>query len=207
MILVRSILVATLVTCSTVSSVLAQTEAEQAKFSELFSRMSDASEGVAVEGSTIVAEDGLLLQNGDACAFSKLVNADEVCTVSAILFPSQDIAIDSIYYAAPENIGHVNMDDWAEDTRSQIDEIWDGYVEGTKAQSERIGYEVVPLKWVQYPTLNKASKVMTYGILLDFGGEETINLTVVKFSRSGYVVMQLVTDTEMLDAYSATFDG
>ena len=48
---------------------------------------------------------------------------------------------------------------------------------------------------------------MTYGILLDFGGHEVINLTSVKFTRSGYVVMQVVTDEETLAAGSASFDS
>jgi uncharacterized membrane-anchored protein len=123
------------------------------------------------------------------------------------VFPPEGVGINSIYYSAPEDIGYVNMEDWTDDVKSQIDEIWESYVEGSKAQSERIGYEVVPVKWVLYPTLNKTSKVMTYGILLNFGGENTINLTTVKFTKGGYVTMQVVTNDEMLAANSATYDG
>ena len=48
---------------------------------------------------------------------------------------------------------------------------------------------------------------MTYGILLNFGGHEVINLTSVKFTRRGYVTMQVVTDEGMLAAGSASFDS
>jgi uncharacterized membrane-anchored protein len=65
----------------------------------------------------------------------------------------------------------------------------------------------VPLKWVQYPTLNKAAKILTYGVLIDFGGNKTINLTSIKFTRTGYVVMKVVTDDKMLAATSRNYDN
>ena len=76
----------------------------------------------------------------------------------------------------------------------------------SKAQCARIGFQVVPLKWVLYPTLNKASKVMTYGVLLDFGGQEIINLVTVKFTKTGYVKMEVVTDDALLAAGSSSYD-
>jgi uncharacterized membrane-anchored protein len=205
--LTRNIFFAALLSWITASSALAQTEARQAQFDELWNRASDASQGVYVGSAKVIADGGWLLLDEDACTFSRLVNADDICTYSAILFPPEGVAIDSIYYTPSEDIGHVNMDEWTEDVKSQIDDLWDGYVEGAKAQSTRIGFDVVPLKWVQYPTLNKASKVMTYGILVDFGGDEVINLTVVKFTRVGYAAMELVTSDEMLAADALNFDG
>ena len=157
-------------------SAQAFTEQEEQLFSDIMGRAIDVSQGTQVNGATITANGATLLKGKNACEFSRLLNADEFCDVSAILLPPEGAGIDSIYYAAPEDIGYVNMDDWTEEVSEQIDEIWESYVEGSKAQSERIGYQVVPLKWVLYPTLNRASKVMTYGILLDFGGQEIINL-------------------------------
>jgi len=205
--LIREIAISVLVLCMTLSAAYALTEEEQGQLDDLLNQASSISEGANVAGATITAEDGWLLQGEKACTYSRLLNADETCLTSAVVFPSDGVGIDTIYYSAPEDIGHVNMDDWAEDVNSQIDEIWESYVEGAKAQSKRIGYDVVPLKWVQYPTLNKAAKVMTYGILLDFGGNVIINLTSVKFTRTGYVVMEVVTGDEMLAASSATYDS
>jgi len=203
----RGLAIGAFALCLTVSNAEALTPDEEQQLSDLLGQAASVSQGVEVAGARIIASDGLLLQGEDACTFSSVLNADEVCDITAIMFPRDGVGIDSIYYSAPEDIGHVNMDDWTEDVTSQIDNIWDSYVEGAKAQSKRIGFDVVPLKWVLYPTLNKAAKVMTYGILLDFGGSEVINLVSVKFTRKGYVVMEIVTDEQILAASSATYDS
>ena len=205
--LIKGIVAGAVFACMTLTAAQAQSESDQAQIDNLFTQAADVSEGAQVPDATIIAEGGTLLQGEQACTYSRLLNADVTCTTAAIVFPHEGVGIDSIYYEAPVNVGHVNMDDWAEDVNSQIDEIWESYVEGSKAQSERIGYQVVPVKWVQYPTLNKAAKVLTYGILLDFGGTEAINLTTIKFTRSGYVVMDVVTSDEMLAARSSNYDG
>jgi len=149
------LLIGVLALVASLSSASALTTEEESQLEALLSRAASISDGVEVNGATITAEDGWLLQGENACTFSRLLNADEVCDTAAIVFPSEDVAVDSIYFSAPEDVGHVNMDDWTEDVNTQIDELWDSYVEGAKAQSERIGYEVVPVKWVIYPTLNK----------------------------------------------------
>ncbi len=193
--------------CATLSSAAALTVEEEQQLDALFSNAADVSNGVKVGGATIAAEGGWILRGEEACTYSRLLNADLACDTEAIVFPPEGIGVDSIYYGAPEDIGHVNMDDWTEDVNAQIDEIWDSYVEGAKAQSERIGYQVTPVKWVLYPTLNKAARVMTYGILLDFGGDQVINLVNVKLTRSGYVVMEVVTNDALLADNSASFDS
>lgn len=203
----RDLVFGAFILCVTFSNAHALTEEEYGRLNDLVSQATSTSQGVDVAGARIVADEGALLQGEQACAFSRLLNADEECDTTAIVFPRQGVGIDTIYYSEPEDIGHVNMDDWTEDVKSQIDEIWDSYVEGSKAQSKRIGFDVVPLKWVLYPTLNKAAKVMTYGILLDFGGTHVINLVSVKFTRKGYVVLKIVTDEEILAADSASFDS
>lgn len=204
---IGALLAGALTLCVTMSSAGALTVEEEQQLDALYNQAADVSTGVEIDGATIAAEGGWILRGEEACTYSRLLNADVVCETEAIVFPPEGAAIDSIYYGPPEDIGHVNMDDWTEDVNAQIDEIWDSYVEGAKQQSERIGYPVTPVKWVLYPTLNKHARVMTYGILLDFGGDEVINLVTVKFTRSGYVVMEVVTSDEMLAAYSANFDG
>lgn len=189
------------------SAAAALNEDEQHQLDQLVGGASDITQGARVGKATIIASGGALLQGEAACTFSRLLNADTECTTTAVVFPQTGKGIDTIYYEPPEAIGYVNMDDWTEDVNSQIDDIWQGYVEGSKAQSERIGFDVVPLKWVQYPTLNKSANVMTYGILLNFGGEKVINLTAVKFTRSGYVTMQIVTDDAMLAHDNETYDS
>lgn len=205
--LFKEILVGMLALGMAATAAHAQTEHEQAQLDDITAQAVSITEGVKVGTAKIVARDGALLQGDDACNYSRLLNADFNCTTAAIVFPAERHAIDSIYYEAPTEVGHVNMDDWAEDVNSQIDEIWENYIAGSKTQSKRIGYEVVPVKWVQYPTLNKAAKILTYGILIDFGGQEVINLTSIKFTRTGYVVMEVVTDDDMLSARSMDYDS
>lgn len=97
------------------------------------------------------------------------------------------------------------MDEWTDEVNAEIDTIWDHYVEGTKAQSKRLGEEVVPLRWVLYPTLDKERQIMTYGILISFAGEETINLMAIRFTRKGFSAMRIITNDELLAAASADF--
>lgn len=190
----------------TATGAAALTPEEEAELDAVFEQAVDASAGARVGDATITATQAALLHGEAACTFDRLVNAEETCTTDAVLFPPQDVAIHSIYYLPPEEIGYVDMEEWTEDAKAQIDEIWQSYVEGAKAQSERIGFQITPLKWVLYPTLNQATKVMTYGILLDFGGEEVINLHTIKFTRSGYVEMNVVTDNALLADLSSSFD-
>jgi len=185
----------------------ALTEAEEQQLTSIIENAADASAGAAVGDATITAEGGALLQGDEACTFDRLINAEEGCTVAAVMFPPQGTAIDTIYYLPPEDIGYVDMEEWTEDATGQIDEIWASFVEGARAQSERIGYAVTPLRWVLYPTLNKDTQVMAYGILLDFGGEQVINLHAIKFTRSGYVEMNIVTDEAMLAKADRSFDN
>lgn len=201
----RSFTAALLLSCLPFSPAAAMTEAEQEQLNALFENASDASAGVAVGSATITAEGAAMLQGADACTFDRLLNAEEVCTTDAVVFPPEGSVIASIYYAPPQEIGYVDMEEWTDDASSRIDEIWQSYVEGSKEQSARLGYEVTPVKWVLYPTLDRRAKVMTYGILLNFGGEQVINLQTIKFTRKGYVEMTVVTYEDMLTASPSGF--
>lgn len=168
-------------------------------------RVVDASQGIEIDDATVVADGAFGLARADACEFSRLLNGDEICTTSAVIFPPQDVPIHSIYYEPPENIGFVDMEDWTEGASEEIDLIWESFVEGAKEQSARLGYHVRPVKWLLYPTLDKETQVMNYAMLFDFGGEEVVNVTSVKFKRNGYVVMKIVTDETMLAESGASF--
>jgi hypothetical protein len=121
--LIRQIIFSMLVLGVAATGAHALTEAEQAQLDSLVEQAASISEGATVGGAKIVAQDGWLLQGEQACTYSRLLNADVNCYTSAIVFPNERYGIDSIYYEPPTEIGHVNMDDWAEDVTSQIDEI------------------------------------------------------------------------------------
>ncbi|WP_193367834.1 DUF2167 domain-containing protein [Pelagibius marinus] len=202
----QTLTAALMLSCLAVAPAQALTEDEQAQLDAIAQNVVDASAGTQVGNATITAQGAVMLEGQDACAYDRLLNAEETCTIEAILFPPEDSAVDTVYFSPPNEIGYVDMEEWTDDASSQIDEIWESYVEGSKAQSERLGYEVKPVKWVLYPTLNKETKVMTYGFLLTFNGDPVINLHSVKFTRNGYVEMTVVTYDEMLSAANSSFD-
>jgi uncharacterized membrane-anchored protein len=203
----RILAAALLLTGLTISGAAALTPEEEAQLDALFENALDASGGVEVGRGTITAQGAIALQGEAACTFDRLLNAEETCVTDAVLFPPKsETAIVSIYFTPPEEIGYVDMEEWTEDISSQIDELWENYVQGTKDQSARLGYDVTPVRWVLYPTLDKEAKVMTYGILLNFGGEEVINLQTIKFTRKGYVEMTVVTSEADLAAAALGFD-
>jgi uncharacterized membrane-anchored protein len=105
-------------------------------------------------------------------------------------------------YFNHEEVGYVKMDDWED---LDIDELWDSYVEGSKAQSEQFGYEVTPLGWVIEPTLNREKAVAYYAIELKFGDTEpVVNLVIYDFGRFGYEEMTLVQETSQFPVIAAS---
>jgi uncharacterized membrane-anchored protein len=93
-------------------------------------------------------------------------------------------------YLNHERIGFVKMDDWEE---LNVDDLWQAYVEGARAQSEQLNVEVRPLRWVIQPTLDRQGAVAYYALEVQFGNEEPlVNMVVLDFGRYGYEEMTLV---------------
>jgi uncharacterized membrane-anchored protein len=187
------------------SATAALTDQQVDRLIELIEGATDASAGIEVGHATVTADGARAITGEAACEFNLILNADVTCEVSAILIPPDGSGLDSINYFAPQDIGHVDMEEWTDGVSEEIDEIWQHYVEGTKAQSERLGEEVIPLRWVLYPTLDKERGILIYGILVSFAGNETINLMAIKFTRKGFSLMRLITNDELMAAASADF--
>lgn len=95
--------------------------------------------------------------------------------------------IDTLSIDKPNDDGFVSFDDWGDNAAETIDEIWDQYVEGSKAQSRKLGVSIVPQKWLVYPTLDKRKSYMYYAILVNWDGEPVVNADAALFDRYGYV--------------------
>jgi uncharacterized membrane-anchored protein len=186
----------------------ALSEDEENRIVALLEHAVDASEGIEIGGATVTSAGGWAMQHDEACEFNRLLNGDhDACSILAILVPPDEIGIDSIYYYSGEDVGHVDMEEWTGDARSEIDNLWDSYVAGTKEQGEILGETIEPLRWVLYPTLNKERGIMTYGILISFDGDETINLIAIKVTRKGYAMMRIITKEQILAESGADLDS
>jgi uncharacterized membrane-anchored protein len=105
--------------------------------------------------------------------------------------------IDTLLVKKPNSDGYVKFDDWgSNEAKDEISEIWDELVTGSKAQSQRAGEEITPLKWVVYPSLDKAKSYMYYAYLMRWGNEQVVNIKVSQFDRKGYVEFTVVPDRE-----------
>src|SRR3546814_12175899 len=64
---------------------------------------------------------------------------------------------------------------------------------------------VRPLGWALYPTLDKERGILRYGMHVDFGGQELINLVTIKFTREGFDLMRVITDKPMMQESGRDF--
>lgn len=142
-----------------------------------------------------ISPDSVYLNAKDTC---RLVQQEwawekEGCAdIEALIFAHQP-GIDSLMVMAPNSQGYVKFDDWDGDSSSdEIETIWQEFVEGTKAQGEKLGVDIKPVKWHVYPTLDKEKSIMYYAILLDWGGEMNLNVRATLFDRRGYVPFSLI---------------
>lgn len=105
--------------------------------------------------------------------------------------------IDTLIVTKPNSEGFVKFDDWGtSEAKDEISGIWDELVTGSKAQSQRAGVEIIPLKWIVYPHLDKAKSFMYYAYLMRWGDSHVVNIKLSKFDRRGYVEFSIVPDKQ-----------
>ena len=122
--------------------------------------------------------------------------------------------LEALVVSKPNSDGYVKFDDWDSGDRSdEIETIWEGFVEGTKEQSRRLGEKITPLEWYVYPTLVKDKSYLYYAILLDWNGTKQINIKASYFDRRGYITFLTVPDgtdyskEEIRDLVEAALDS
>ncbi len=151
---------------------------------------------------TPLSPEGIYLTHEESCEFvvTEFGWVESQCAGLENLVFGSPSDLDTLIVEKPNSEGYVEFDDWEDGApREAIDEIWESYVEGTKAQSERLGVDIAAKGWKVYPTLDQQRAFMFYAIELDWGGDAITNITATLFDRKGYITFKLVPVSEDLD--------
>lgn len=146
-----------------------------------------------------ISPNSVYLSHDDSCA---LVQKEfgwekESCNFIENIVFGHLPGIDTLIIEKPNSEGYVKFDDWDNDnSKDEINEIWNEVVEGSKEQSTVLGYDVTPVKWAVYPKLDKKKSYMYYAILINWNGELVINAKATLFDRAGYVPFKIVPGKE-----------
>lgn len=183
-----------LVLCISVAAFLTEPailQAQEAKFNTLnFTEPLSLSRGKI----TPRTQDAEYLTHDESCRFA--VNqwgwTPESCPSLENIFFHPVPGTDTVIVSTPNTDGYVSFDDWESDSKNAIPEIWKNYVEGAKAQGERLHQNISPIKWLVYPTLVKDMNFLYYAVAVDWNGDVTINAKAIMFDRSGYITFSIV---------------
>lgn len=112
--------------------------------------------------------------------------------------------IDTMIVFKPNSEGHVKFDDWVDGgATEEIDAIWDDLVLGSEAQGERLGVEMRPIRWLQYPTLDQERSILYYSYWFRWDQDEYAIIKGTKFDRKGYIEFDLIPtelNADLIDA-------
>ncbi len=101
--------------------------------------------------------------------------------------------VNSVIIDKPNSEGHVELEDWdSPHLKDSIDEIWSSMEDAVKDQSKRLNQKIEAVKWVTYPTLDKENSILYYAILLNWDGNEVVNIKASLFDRKGYVAFRII---------------
>ena len=108
--------------------------------------------------------------------------------------------IDTLIIEKPNSEGLVKLDDWdSEKSDDEIEAIWDEFVSGSKSQSENLGIDIRPIKWLVYPTVNAEKRYLFYATLIQWGNDRVVNVKASLFDRFGYITFRIVPDNEQIN--------
>ena len=150
-----------------------------------------------------ISAESLYLNHEDTC---KLVvnefgwpTADCPFLENLIVWPSN--GVDTMIVRKPNSDGYVEFDEWDSADRDEaIEDIWDGIVVSSKGQSKVLGYDVHPVEWALYPTLDKDTSILYYAILFEWAGENVLNIKASLFDRKGYIPFDIIPENTSLSA-------
>lgn len=108
-----------------------------------------------------------------------------------IFFLTPDI--DNVMFNKPATDGYVSLDDWEGGNLSEeIASIEASYREQVKAQSERMGQPISFEGWLVFPQVDRTKNILYYANILNWNGNRTINISISKFDRRGYIPIKVV---------------
>lgn len=139
------------------------------------------------------SQDALYLDETDICRLLTEEWGWESCDGVEAMIIDHAPGVDTLMVESPNSEGYVKFDDWDDaDRQTEIDAIWKDFVEGSKAQGKAVGQEIVPVKWLVYPTLNREKSYLYYAILINWNGEPVVNVKASLFDRKGYIPFRLI---------------
>jgi hypothetical protein len=117
------------------------------------------------------------------------------------MFMAMGPEVDTLLISKPVMEGRVQLDDWDQNVDSAVSSITDSYKEGLERQSKVLGKSIRFVGWSLYPQIDRAKKVLYFGILSNWGEpNNTLNIRILQFDRYGYVAMQVVPTSADLNA-------
>jgi uncharacterized membrane-anchored protein len=139
----------------------------------------------ASKSSLALPADYRIVQGADAIAFYEAING--VTAPSNLEAAVVDPNAGNIIVFKSVRDGYVKFDDWSD---VDADGFLESMKEGTEEENkERAKHNVSPLTvvgWRQKPTLDPASKTVSWALDLRDNGDPLVNASVLIFSRYGY---------------------
>jgi uncharacterized membrane-anchored protein len=126
-----------------------------------------------------------IVQGADAVAFFEAINGvGAPDNLEAIVVDPEGRSI--VAFQSVRD-GYVKFDDWSDvDAGELLDSMKEGTEEDNKERAKHNVSALTILDWRQKPTLDPGTKVVSWAINLRDGDEDTVNASVLMFSRYGY---------------------
>jgi uncharacterized membrane-anchored protein len=139
------------------------------------------------------SDSAVYLSSSESCKFAKNEWGWQSCPELENIVFEYTHDIDTMIVRKPNDEGHVKFDDWEDDgNQDEIDTIWDDLVLGSVEQGKRLGVELRPVRWLQYPKLDRNRNILYYSYWMHWGGDEYAIIKASKFDRKGYVTFDII---------------
>jgi len=101
--------------------------------------------------------------------------------------------IDTLLVNMPISDGYVTLDDFTgSNVSAEVDAITETYTASIKEQSRVLGIKIEFVGWRVYPQVDRAKSIMYFANMLNWGGDNVLNISVVMFDRYGYIPMKVI---------------
>jgi len=139
-----------------------------------------------------IGSNAMYLNDEDCCRLLIKDYGWKSCTgIDAVLLGMGD-DIDTLLVGAPVSDGYVSLDDWDSAAGQEVESITKAYKQSMVEQSAALGYPVEFIGWSLYPQVDHSRKVLYFANTIKWNGEDTLNITIVKFDRYGYTIFKVV---------------
>jgi uncharacterized membrane-anchored protein len=148
-----------------------------------------------------IGRDAIYLTEADACAIAKQdwgwADCGDIDQIAVGMGPD----IDTMILSKPVSDGYVKLDDLlGSDADTAINEITNTYKESLANQSQRTGRKIEFAGWRFYPKADHTRNLIYFALDTRWDGELQTTIRAMLLDRYGYVVMNIITIENDLDA-------